>query len=159
MTLQAHHGLRGVYPAFSADVPRLEALASEINLPSARFVLFVAANTSGIDSPKLVTIAETILKRGATYVCCWGPDCERLHDCFDEADVYHALDDDEAPVVMTTWHGDESLEEAAWFALHTASPHPGLEEGTNAVLLATVGNPDWAARLAHFLSTGAAAPE
>lgn len=56
----------------------------------------------------------------ANVLCCWGPGCERLHDCFDEADVCHKLDDADAPVVMTTWHDRESLDSY----LHTGAPVP-----------------------------------
>src|SRR5262245_58549337 len=32
-------------------------------------------------------VAELILASGCKYLCAWGPDCERVHDIFDEVIV------------------------------------------------------------------------
>ena len=137
----------------------LAALPASLVAPSARFVVFIAADTTREPGPELVDLAAAILERGATYVCCWGPDCSRFHDCFGEADVYRHLDHDEDRVIMTTWHDDDPLEEAAWFALHSAFPDEGYAEGTGSVLLVTVGNREWHEQLGKYLDAGAQLPD
>jgi hypothetical protein len=73
-------------------------------------------------------IAEWLLDGGCLYVVAWGVECENWHDTVDwthlEAFDYGDIPDDK--FVMTTWHTDEPLSEALWFAGHCAS-HPDVE--------------------------------
>ncbi len=55
-------------------------------------------------------VAEVLLGSGGVYFCTWGNGCERVHDII-EVDPDPADDS----VVMTTWHDDETLDEALWF--------------------------------------------
>jgi hypothetical protein len=68
------------------------------------------------------------LERGCLYVVAWGVECEAWHDSVDwthlEAFDYGDIPDDK--FVMTTWHADEPLKEALWFAGHCAQ-HPEVE--------------------------------
>jgi hypothetical protein len=97
-------------------------------------------------------IANWALAQGAVYLCAWGPDCERVHDIIDEVLVARNPDATDEDVIMTTWHDDETLEEALWFAVNSAYP-AGVYEGTCETLLAiTVGNKDWGSQIAKILS-------
>ena len=73
-------------------------------------------------------IAEWLLAGGCLYVVAWGVECEDWHDTVDWAHLesfdYGDIPDDR--FVMTTWHTDEPLEEALWFAGHCAQ-HPDVE--------------------------------
>lgn len=73
-------------------------------------------------------IAEWLLESGCLYVVAWGVECEVWHDTVDwtnlEAFDYGDIPDDK--FVMTTWHTDEQLAEALWFAGQCAS-HPDVE--------------------------------
>jgi len=143
---------RSVY--FGASETLQEAGLSLVALPK-HFVLLLAANTTPLSGPELVDAARRILEAGASYVCCWGPGCERLHDCFDEARF--GFDDPDAgdDVIMTTWHEDESLEEAIWFAINTAFPTPKYEVTTRIVAVLTIANASWSLRAEEYLREGA----
>jgi hypothetical protein len=156
--LIVHSDLGGTFPAFSVHANTLEELPPSLVAPSPRFVLFLAADAQSVEGPALVDWAAEILNRGATYVCCWGPGCERLEACFDEASGARENWEPSERVIMTTAHADESLIEAAWFALHAALPDDGWAEGTGAVILATVGNAVWSAELSSYLRAGAPLP-
>ena len=138
-----------------AKARRLEDLAADLRVISDSFVLGIAANTSTLTGPALVDMATQLLRRGASYVCCWGPDCSRLHDCFDESDsaVHGSSTDDR--ILMTTWHESESLEEMIWFALNSTVPAPHYFAHTRAVVIATIGSDEWAAGAAKYLASRA----
>ncbi|MBL8998733.1 MAG: hypothetical protein JNL44_15575, partial [Gemmatimonadetes bacterium] len=154
----AHSDVGGTFPAFSVRVRSRDELPALLTAPTPRFVLFVAADTLSVAGPALVDWALEILNRGATYVCCWGPGCERLEACFDEASGVRENWVRTDRVIMTTAHASETMIEAVWFALHAAFPDDGWAEGTGAVILATVGNEQWAVDLQTYLSAGAPLP-
>jgi hypothetical protein len=73
-------------------------------------------------------ISEWLLKSGCLYVVAWGVECEEWHDTADwtnleQFEFGHIPDD---RFVMTTWHADEPLSEAMWFAGQCAF-HPDIE--------------------------------
>ncbi len=108
-------------PIYSDWIEKIKKL-DEIEFPSERVVLFLAADFSKISSMKLVELAKLQIAKGVHYVCCWGPDCEVAHDCFDEANIILQLDENFERNVMSTWHANESLEEALWFCIFNAKP-------------------------------------
>ena len=66
------------------------------------------------------TLLEALLASGCRYVVCGGQRCEEWHD---EADELLALRGAAAkendPLVITTWHADEPIDEVAeFFVLH-----------------------------------------
>jgi hypothetical protein len=67
-----------------------------------------------------------------------GSGCERAHDIMDLC----ALGRD--PVIMTTWHDDESLDETLYFFLRDTWPAETNEEGCGSALAITVGSGQWA---------------
>lgn len=70
-------------------------------------------------------IAEWLVDSGCLYLVAWGVDCVASHDSVDWA-LLTAFDFGEIPddrFIMTTWHDEEPLSEAFWFAGHCAS-HP-----------------------------------
>lgn len=52
---------------------------------------------------------------------------------------------------MTTWHSNESLEEAIWFFLNVTWPDKEFEETFRASLGITVGSDEWASKLRNAL--------
>jgi hypothetical protein len=62
------------------------------------------------------------------YVVAWGVECEEWHDTVDWTNIeefeFGEIPDDR--FVMTTWHTDEPLSEALWFAGQCAD-HPHVE--------------------------------
>ena len=70
-------------------------------------------------------VSEWLVQGGCLYMMAWGRDCSSWNDSVDHANG-SAFNFGEIPddaFVMTTWHADEPLREALWFAAHTAC-HP-----------------------------------
>lgn len=107
-------------PVYFASVPDFASL-SDIELPSANSVILLLADANGVDPEPIYSAASRLIERGAIYVCTWGTDCERVHDIFDEADVGDGTNDSDE-FIMTTWHADDSLDEAVDFFLTCAFP-------------------------------------
>lgn len=80
------------------------------------FILFVAAEASADDEVEIRRFAVNAVESGCAYICAWGKGCELVHDLFDGASI--AAD----RFVMSTWHTDESLASALYFALMDAWP-------------------------------------
>jgi hypothetical protein len=139
----------------AAHATSLDEAVAQLRAPSKHFVLFIASDTRGIPNVVLVNVEAALIRAGAAWVCCWGPDCERFHDCFDEADVVvngHASD---SRVLMTTWHVDESLEDALWFALHSTVPSSAYLDSTKSVIVVSIGDGGWSERVSTYLEAGA----
>ena len=72
--------------------------------------------------------ARWLVDSGCLYAVAWGNECEKWHDAVDWA-VLETFDFGDIPddkFVMTTWHADEPLSEALWYAENCAS-HPDVE--------------------------------
>jgi hypothetical protein len=141
---------------FSVDVPSWPALATALATCSGPFVLFVAFDVAGEPHSELTEVASRVLQRGATYVCCWGAGCELLHDAFDEVAAVRPRPPGPDGVVMTTWHDDESLEDALWFAVRAAFPS---DSHLVPVVAASIGKPAYARRIRAYLDAGSPIPD
>jgi hypothetical protein len=118
---------------------------SELDLPSERFCLLVAGDARGEAPEAIATIASQALAAGCVYACMWGPGCELVHDTFDAK--FNELEHSAGPVVMTTWHEDESLEQAFTFLMRDALPSDPWIASCRASLVAVIGNVHWAAEV------------
>ena len=127
---------------FVLTVVSPEDLPPEFRGPRPRFVCLLVWDATAATGQAVDRVAEWLLTAGAVYVCCWGPDCERVHDAVDAADIRHNPDCD--PVVMTTWHDGEPLAEAVYFALNTTRPDGRYAEGCTSAVAVCIGNPVWA---------------
>ena len=135
-----------LFAEFITDFAELEY----VTLPSTHTVLLIAADAFGVRADIIARVAERLLSLGLIYVCVWGPDCERVHDLFDEV---HMGDGSMEPtfVFMSTWHSKDTLEEAIWFFLSCAFSFD-TEIETTAYLAVSVSNTEWAAAVDHALS-------
>ena len=128
-------------------------------ISSKRFRLFVAANITEVSTQAVSDFALATLNRGMVYFCSWGHDCERFHDIVDEVIVGDDLTEQKfsgpktSDVVMTTWHADETLEEALDFFAICAVPTDGFALDSDYRLVICVGNSDWAAQATKFLQS------
>jgi hypothetical protein len=70
-------------------------------------------------------VSKWLVASGCLFMCAWGPDCSSWDDSVDYANMeaFSYGDIPQDRFVMTTWHDDEPLDEAVWFAKHTAQ-HP-----------------------------------
>jgi hypothetical protein len=127
---------------------KFEDLPAAITVASPRFVLLVAADR------ELITGIHGTLRRlldiGCVYLCAWGPQCEQLHDDMDHVVLMRELDGAAQRTIMTSWHSQESLGEAAEFTLLWAVPDSAVASGCDSVVLASVGNAEWGGSLARI---------
>ena len=121
----------------------IDELADKLNPHSTHFGLFLVMDAQEIESKRLGKPAATLLKKGLAYLCAWDPDCKRVHDTFDTQDLARKLERDTHDVIMTTWHNDESLEEALWFFVHSAFPAADYVRGCNDWVIAPIANRQW----------------
>lgn len=135
----------GARRLYVAELARLTDWPNALEAPDRPFIVFVAMDARETETDQLYAFAQRLLGQGAVYVCTWGPDCERVHDLFDEAAVICDVDAEvsQTAVVMTTWHDDEGLAEALEFALTDAIPDETLAPGPADVLAILVGPPEW----------------
>jgi len=140
------------------EVPRLEWPAT-LEVPSKRFRLLVAADVNSASTQALSDFALSALKRGMVYFCSWGQGCERFHDIVDEVIIGDDVSDQafagpsRGDVVMTTWHDDETLEEALDFFATCAVPTDGFAPDSDFRLVISVGDQHWAAQSQKFLES------
>lgn len=89
----------------------------------------------------LSSIAHKLISLGGVYFCCWGNGCELLHDAIDYASMERDIHSD--PVLMTTWHNDESLREVLWYFLNSTVPDDLLIDTMRSMIAITIGSSDW----------------
>ncbi|MCB0346198.1 MAG: hypothetical protein KDD66_13860, partial [Bdellovibrionales bacterium] len=61
-----------------------EELGPDLAVPPEHFVCLLAWDASAVTVDDISNLAVQLLKAGAAYFVCWGPDCERVHDIIDE---------------------------------------------------------------------------
>ena len=141
-----HRRLFSIDIASTGDLPRL-------NLPAGNFACLLAWDARGVSADTVSAFVEPLLRAGASYFVCWGPDCERVHDIIDEV-VSHPDADFGVPeqsCIMTTWHDSESLQEALWFFLVSSCPDEHYQDSTHVALAIAIGSPAWGAELTKAL--------
>jgi hypothetical protein len=130
-----------------------------LQLPSRRFRLFVAADARKESAQAISDFAFEALSRGMVYFSSWGPDCERFHDIVDEVVIADDLSESgfagpsSHDVIMTTWHDDETLEEAVDFFATCAVPTEGFLPESEFRLAICLNNSDWAKQVRHRLES------
>ena len=108
-------------------LPDLGAWPQAASLPSGGFGLFLACDVEALPVDILSLAARAMLRSGAAYICVWGPGCERFHDIIDEEHVWQHVNGLDQPDIVTTWHAQESLDQALWFFVDVAQlPHEPL---------------------------------
>lgn len=131
--------------ASPVEVVRLESFADWP--PTLRpGALLLAADATTVQTDVISQIAEQCLEGALGVVVCWGPDCERVHDIFEETEVVMQIDRRRPPgspeTVMSTWHTDEPIEAALdmlRLQIQSMAPQPPH-------VVAVVGDASW---LAH----------
>jgi hypothetical protein len=71
------------------------------------------------------SVSEWLVHSGCLYMVAWGANCSSWDDSVDMANLeeFEFKEIPEDKFVMTTWHENESLSEALWFAKNNAC-HP-----------------------------------
>lgn len=130
-----------------------------LEVPSKRFRLLVAADSTNLSTQAVADFTLAALNQGMVYLCSWGPDCERFHDIVDDVILGDSLTQQKfsgpkaGDVIMTTWHADETLEEALDSFAISALPTEGFLPESDFRLVICVGSSDWAATANKFLES------
>ena len=132
---------------------------TNLNLPTKRFRLFVAADVTELNADALADFAWAAVCSGMVYFCAWGRGFEKFHDAVDEVIANHCAGERRftgptcKDTVMTTWHDNETLEEALDFFSKLALPTEGLMPESSHRIAICVGNPAWAAKAKQSLES------
>jgi len=130
---------------FSLHLEHVQDISHLVDFPSHHFVCLIAWDSSKSSVEEISLLAKRLLDEGAAYVCTWGEDCERVHDIFDEVLVMRGIDSGkEGNLIMTTWHSDEELFEAIYFALADSGLPDCFECDSDAILGISIGSKFWA---------------
>lgn len=120
----------------------------QLTLPSPHFVTLLAWNADGASTESVSSVVEKLFAGGASYLCTWGRDCERVHDIADELDAYPSdVRSPESAVRMTTWHDNEALPDVVRFFLENTEPDAYYAGSTNSALVLCIGPTEFAAKL------------
>ena len=131
---------------FIAETDRIDGLPERISIPSSRFVLLLSYGRRDTPAHLAKTLGK-LLDAGCVYLCAWGACCEYVHDIMDDVVLERELKGGPEQTIMTSWHADVPMEEAVDFALRHAQPAGALAQGCDAIVLAAVGNSEWAQEL------------
>jgi len=122
----------------------IESPISRTKADSVPFVAFTAMDARAVDDADLKTFCSALLEHGCAYLCTWGPDCERVHDAMDRCVVDNDPPNSSRGTVMTTWHDQESLEEALDFFLSCTLPDESFApHGCNRAIAIAIGSSEW----------------
>jgi hypothetical protein len=125
---------------FLLELATPDELPRHIDVGSKYFGTLIAWDARGVPAEEVASLAEALMESGCTYFVCWGPDCERVHDIVDECRESNAS----RIGILTTWHADETLDDAVWVFLNTTVPDPLFENQFHSSVAITIGSPSWA---------------
>lgn len=114
------------------------------SIAGSRFTCFCAIDANGLHVNEIGSFCASLLQSGCAYLSVWGPDCQRVHDIMDEEVVGDNPPLTEWGDVMTTWHENESLEEALeFFVFDTYPDDTYAPNGCDRAFLFSIGSDDW----------------
>ncbi len=138
------------YPLYRERVNSLVELL-DIQYPTKYFVLLLAGDYSNISSTEITNVAKKLIDKGLSYICAWGPECEKAHDAFDNANILWQEENGKEFHVMSTWHANEELEETIWFAIYNAMVDDEHWDKCSTIFV-SVNNESWAKTIEESLS-------
>jgi|SRR5580704_5704013 hypothetical protein len=134
-------------------VEKIEQLTRRLEQSEKCFTLLLAWDVPTVDQTQLRGIMQPLVDRGLVYFCGWGQGCQAVHDAVDMCDIERENHGAKPELfIMTTWHDDESLDEAVWFFKELALPDETQGVGTFDRFAVAVGNPEWADTITRALS-------
>jgi hypothetical protein len=101
------------------------------------FTLLLAIDGDRYSDAALSALAERCRRGGLAWFCAWGPGCSHVHDVFDLEFVDEDIRGVEGADVATTWHEQEPLAEALWFAIDVAIHEDVRDLAKSAVVIGT----------------------
>jgi hypothetical protein len=142
-------GGAGSRDLFAVEAGRPDDVRPVLALPCPRFVCLLSCDATAFPEAEIAALARRLLHNGCVYGCCWDPDCERVHDLFDVADLELRP---EGPYAMSACHAGKSLAEALWFFLFCSLPDEAYLDECRAAVAVTLGSKEWADEVRAALS-------
>ena len=137
---------------FALQVSASSEILAATQAVAPHFAVFLAWDATSASTEEISGLATMLHNRGLAYLCAFGPDCERVHDIFDEVELELKSARPSDSVIMTTWHDDESLEDALWFFVNNSFPDAAYEDTCHTGIAVTIGSSQWATQVADYLS-------
>jgi hypothetical protein len=104
--------------------------------PGEGFALLIALDATGMDETLVADCARWAITHGLFALSTWGENCEQVHDIFDDTDIGIGLEENDEtepaahrPIVMTSWHADETLSAAIDFLWDFSVADDGMPVG------------------------------
>ncbi|TXT35524.1 MAG: hypothetical protein FD138_1321 [Planctomycetota bacterium] len=123
-----------------------DELPGTIDIAGKHFVALIVWDATSVPATSIARLARRLINLGGVYFCTWGGDCERVHDVID-GEWVDGGDPTKDETLMTTWHDDEPLVNAIWFALFCAWPIDAFFEECRSVVAICIGCPQFAAEV------------
>jgi len=149
--------------AYLFEVYSTDRLVIPDSFDSRFFSLALLVDGSRYSNEELLAFAGETLRKGLCYLVAWGPDCERVHDLFDEEVIDDDGEDRYLPagaspddVVITTWHAKETLAQSLFFFVYCAFPTDAFEPEWKHRIILSVGNEKWARKAVRYMKAVAA---
>ena len=141
---------------YLARLGALEEWPAAVDLGSRYFTLFLAMDARPLPEDSITEFARTLLDQGLAALDAWGPESDRVHTLFDLAKIDKELASGlptpfDLHVMTNSWE-KETLCGSLWFAVISAWPSPGFEEGWRSRLAIVVDQPEWADQVERWLS-------
>jgi hypothetical protein len=130
----------------------LSELASATARREQHLTLFLAMDATDLGNDQIRKALSPLIERDLKYFCAWGPGCERVHDIADSIRDEDRSGAQENELLMTTWHQDETLDEALdFFTLCAVPVNSAVYKGFDRVAV-SVANTVWYNEMTEALS-------
>jgi hypothetical protein len=129
-------------------------LAERLPLRSRYFQFLLAWDAPDKTPQQLMSFFRPLVERGLVYFCAWGGNCEAVHGAVDRCDIERRPETRHADyIMMTTWHSDESLEEALWFFKVCALPRESIDPSECDRFSVAIGSSAWSIEMKKALKS------
>ena len=133
-------------------VKSLTELPGSLSPDGRYFVAMLVCDARILTTNAIATAARKLIDDGCVYICCWGHDCERVHDIFDEELVENGFDDASDDTIMTTWHAEEPLKDFIHFSLLHTEPTSKFRTDCSALVAIVIDDAEHATTIRNAFS-------
>jgi len=122
-------------------------LTADFKAPSQYFVAMLVCDGSRISDKDIAHLSRKLINAGCVYLCCWGRECERIHDLFDAEWIENGFDPESSDTIMTTWHTHDSLDACIQHAIWFTEPTDKYQEQCTSVVAIVIDDRQAADRI------------
>lgn len=125
---------------------------SDFQASSDYFVAMLICDGSRISNKDVALLSRRLIDAGCAYLCCWGTECERIHDLFDTEWIDNGFDPNSSDTIMTTWHTTDSLDDFIEYAICFANPTDKYQKQCNSVVAIVIDDAHASDRIEEVFS-------